>query len=68
MPLKAFRSDGTGFLSDILRGIYYAVHNSANIINMSFDTKANSPEFSKALDYANGQRVIGRRRPRGTMV
>jgi len=28
MPLKTFRSDGTGFLSDILRGIYYAVQNS----------------------------------------
>src|SRR5882762_7647144 len=27
MPLKAFRSDGTGFLTDILRAIYYAVQN-----------------------------------------
>src|SRR6266481_7700825 len=60
MPLKAFRSDGTGFLSDILRGIYYAVQNlpKANVINMSFDTPTNSPEFSKALDYSNGQKVI----------
>jgi len=58
MPLKAFRSDGTGFLSDILRGVYFAVQNSANVINMSFDTKTNSPEFSKALDYANGQSII----------
>src|SRR6266404_8619514 len=58
MPLKAFRSDGTGFLSDILSGIYYAVQNGANVINMSFDTQTNSPEFSKALDYSNGQRVI----------
>src|SRR5260370_26181784 len=58
MPLKAFRSDGTGFLSDILGGIYYAVQNGANVINMSFDTQTNSPEFSKALDYSNGQRVI----------
>ena len=60
MPLKTFRSDGTGFLSDILGGIYYAVQNQpkANVINMSFDTPTNSPEFSKALDYSNGQRVI----------
>src|SRR6267142_1390506 len=59
MPLKAFRSDGTGFLTDNLRAIYYAVQNGANVINMSFNTKTNSPEFSKALDYANGQSVIG---------
>src|SRR5216684_4688527 len=59
LPLKAFHSDGTGFLSNILRGVYYAVQNSAYVINMSFDTKTNSPEFSKALDYANGRSVIG---------
>src|SRR6266576_2105000 len=39
LPLKAFSSDGTGFLSDILRAIYYAVENNANVINMSFDTQ-----------------------------
>src|SRR6267143_3736799 len=58
MPLKAFHSDGTASLSDILRAIYYGVQNKANVINMSFDTKANSSEFSKALDYANQQGVI----------
>src|SRR5207302_1441340 len=36
MPLKAFHSDGTASLSDILRAIYYAVQNGANVINMSF--------------------------------
>src|SRR5437773_10858972 len=38
LPLKAFHSDGTGNLSDILRAIYYAVQNNASVINMSFDT------------------------------
>src|SRR5207248_3133153 len=37
LPLKAFKSDGTGTLSDILQAIYYAVQNNANVINMSFD-------------------------------
>jgi hypothetical protein len=58
LPLKAFRSDGTGFLSDILRAIYYAVQNKANIINMSFDFPANSSELASALDYANQSALI----------
>ena len=58
MPLKAFHSDGTASLSDILRAIYYGVQNKANVINMSFDTKTSSAELQKALDYANGQGVI----------
>ncbi len=58
MPLKAFKSDGTATLSDILRAIYYGVQNSANVINMSFDTKTSSVELQKALDYANQKGVI----------
>src|SRR6266567_493639 len=58
MPLKAFHSDGTASLSDILRAIYYGVQNSANVINMSFDTTTNSLELQKALDYANQKGVI----------
>jgi hypothetical protein len=58
MPLKAFHSDGTAALSDILRAIYYGVQNNANVINMSFDTKTSSAELNKALDYAKQQSVI----------
>jgi subtilase family protein len=58
LPLKAFSSDGTGFLSNILHAAYYGVQSGANVINMSFDTKTNSPEFSKAMDYANQNGVI----------
>ncbi|HET6930501.1 MAG TPA: S8 family serine peptidase, partial [Candidatus Acidoferrum sp.] len=52
LPLKAFQSNGTGYLSDILRAIYYAAQNNANVINMSFDFKTASQELSNALDYA----------------
>src|SRR5260370_17582435 len=45
MPLKAFHSDGTALLSDILRAIYYGVQNNANVSKMSFDTTANSTEL-----------------------
>jgi hypothetical protein len=58
LPLKAFRADGTGNLSDILRAIYYAVQNNANVINMSFDFKTASTELQNALDYANQLNVI----------
>src|SRR6202158_1298419 len=58
LPLKAFKSDGTGLLSDILRAIYYAVQNNANVINMSFDFKTPSQELTNALAYAGQLTVI----------
>src|SRR6266576_1917921 len=58
LPLKAFSSDGTGDLSNILNAVYYGVQNGANVINMSFDMTSNSLEFSKAMDYANQNGVI----------
>jgi subtilisin family serine protease len=58
MPLKAFKSNGTARLSDILRAIYYAVQNNANVINMSFDTRTASTELKNALDYANQLGVV----------
>jgi len=58
LPLKAFSSDGTGFLSNILQAIYYAVGNGANGINMSFDFPTSSPELASALDYASQSALI----------
>ena len=58
MPLKAFSANGTGYDSDILRAIYYAVNNGANVMNMSFDYTSYSPELAKAIKYANTRGVI----------
>jgi hypothetical protein len=60
LPLKAFNSDGTGYVSDILRAIYYAVQNNAKIVNMSFDFKVSSPdpELQNAINYANQLGII----------
>ena len=60
LPLKAFKSDGTGYLSDILRALYYAVQNNAKIVNMSFEFKVSSPdpELQSAITYANQLGVI----------
>jgi subtilisin family serine protease len=58
MPLKAFHADGTAYNSDVLRAIYYAVRNGADVMNMSFNYTSYSPELAKAIRYANSQGVI----------
>jgi subtilisin family serine protease len=58
MPLKAFHADGTGYNSDILRAIYFAVRNGARVMNMSFNYTTYSPELAKAIRYANSNGVI----------
>jgi Subtilase family len=58
LPLKAFSANGTGYLSNIIAALYYAVANNANIVNMSFDTPTTSPAFSAAISYANQQGLI----------
>ncbi|HEX5423911.1 MAG TPA: S8 family serine peptidase [Candidatus Acidoferrales bacterium] len=58
LPLKAFQSDGSANLSDIIRAIYYAAQNHANVINMSFDMTSGSTELADALNYATSHNVI----------
>jgi subtilisin family serine protease len=58
MPLRAFHSDGTGNLSDVVSAIYYAVDNGANVINMSFSSTTTSPALTQAIRYANANNVI----------
>src|SRR5215469_11901800 len=53
LPLKAFSSNGTGNLSNIIAALYYAVKNNANVVNMSFDLSYSSPALSQATSYAN---------------
>lgn len=58
MPLKAFHADGTGDLSDVLRAIYFATQNNANVLNMSFDFSTYSKELDKALAYAGRRGIV----------
>lgn len=58
MPLKSFGPDGTGYTSDIIRAIYWAVKNDANVINMSFNLAAYSTEVANAVNFANLAGVI----------
>ncbi len=58
LPLKAFHADGTGYTSDILRAIYFAIEQHANIVNMSFTLAADSNEVATALDLATATQMI----------
>ena len=58
MPLKSFQANGTGYNSDILRAIYYAVGHGAKVINMSFNYATYSQELANAVNYAATNGVI----------
>jgi subtilisin family serine protease len=58
MPLKAFGPDGTGYDSNILSAIYYAVGHGAKVINMSFNYTSYSKELKNAVNYAANHGVI----------
>ncbi|MBZ5570687.1 MAG: S8 family serine peptidase [Acidobacteriia bacterium] len=58
MPLKSFQADGSGYNSDILRAIYYAVGHGAKVINMSFNYTSYSQELANAVNYATANGVI----------
>jgi subtilisin family serine protease len=58
LPLKAFSSNGTGYLSNIVAALYYAVQHQANVVNMSFDVSSPSSALSQAVSYANQKGVV----------
>jgi subtilisin family serine protease len=58
LPLKAFGSDGTGYLSNIVSATYYAVGHGSKVISMSFSFDSSSKELVRAVKYANGRGVI----------
>lgn len=58
MPVKVFAADGTATISQIVEGIYWAVDHGADVINMSFSTKAPSDALADAIGYADSEGVI----------
>lgn len=65
MPVKVLSDSGSGSFADIANGIYYAVDNGAQVINMSLGVSArygirNDSVMDPALDYAwnNGVTVV----------
>jgi Subtilase family len=58
LPLKAFSSNGTGNLSNIIAALYYAQQHGANVVNMSFDLSVPSPALSSAITHLNQSGLI----------
>ncbi len=58
MSLRAFDSDGAGYLSDILSAIYWGSQHSAKVLNMSFSLAESSQELQRAVDDATARGVI----------
>jgi subtilisin family serine protease len=58
LPLKAFSSNGSGYLSNVLEAIYYAVAANSKVISMSFSFSSSSTEMSNAINYADSHGVI----------
>lgn len=52
MPLRIFDSNGDTNDALIIRAIYYAVDNGADVINMSFGSYEDSIKVEEAIDYA----------------
>lgn len=58
LPLKVIGNDGYGSYSDLIEGIYYAVQQSAKIINMSLGCQFESQALKEAIDYASAHGVL----------
>jgi subtilisin family serine protease len=58
LPIKAFRADGSGYLSDVLRALYYASNRNAKVINMSFSFTSKSRELERTINYVTSKGAI----------
>ncbi len=58
MPLQALSDNGTGYTSDIVAAIEYAVDNGADIINLSLGGPIDNLALFLSLSYARSQDVL----------
>jgi hypothetical protein len=58
LPIRVLNDEGLGTLSDLTRGIAYAVSQGAHVINMSLGLQANSPLLEAAVEEAWGAGVF----------
>lgn len=58
MPLQVLSDEGSGYTSDIVAAIEYAVDNGANVINLSLGGAGHDPAMEAAISYAWSQDVV----------
>lgn len=58
MPVKVLDKNGSGSYSNIANGIYYAVDNGANVINLSLGGNSANDSLKSAIEYASSKGVI----------
>lgn len=64
MPVRVLNAQGNGSATTIAKGIYFAVHRHAQIINLSLEfdagtiTAADIPQLIAAIDYAHAKNVL----------
>ncbi|MCX7571247.1 S8 family serine peptidase [Tumebacillus sp. DT12] len=58
MPVKVLNSQGSGYTSDIIDGVYYAADNGAHVLSMSLGGGGATSAFQSAIDYAHSRGKI----------
>ncbi|MBD2491445.1 S8 family peptidase [Aulosira sp. FACHB-615] len=58
MPVKVLNESGSGSYNAIANGIYYAVNNGANVINLSLGGNFSNRTLQNAVEYANSKGVV----------
>jgi hypothetical protein len=58
VPIKILDSEGTGLLSDLVKGIQYAIDQNVNIINLSLASTSFDPVLNNIIDTAYQRGII----------
>lgn len=58
MPVKVLNSAGSGYISDVAKGIYWATDNGAQVINLSLGAPVDTDVLRRAVNYAANKGVL----------